>query len=133
MFVTVALALRASAFGLGSVALATSCGAAVNCLMLVTFLRRQEGLLGGREILRSILRIFAAAAVMGAAVWWVSFRALPEGPGAGVGAQILRVSLLALAGAAAYLGIALLVRSSEPAEFIRLLRRRVPVAPPPSP
>ena len=105
----------------------------MNCLMLVTFLRRQEGLLGGREILRSILRIFAAAAAMGAAVWWVGFRALPEAPGAGIGAQILRVTLLALAGSAVYLGIALLARSSEPVEFIRLLRRRVPVAPPPSP
>ena len=133
VFVTVALALRSSGFGLGSVALATSCGAAVNCLLLATFLRRQEGLLGGREIAGSILRILTAAAAMGAAVWWVAFRVLLEPPGAGVGAEILRVALLALAGAAVYLGTALLVRSSEPAEFIRLLRRRVPVAPPPSP
>ncbi|MFN2385816.1 MAG: murein biosynthesis integral membrane protein MurJ [Thermoanaerobaculia bacterium] len=129
VFVTAALLLRASGFGVGSVALATSCGAAVNCLMLVTFLRRQEGLLGGREIARSALRILVAAAAMGAIVWWLGFRAFPEDPGAGLAAGLLRVGLITLAGAAVYLGTAFLVRSSEPSEFVRLLRRRVPATP----
>jgi putative peptidoglycan lipid II flippase len=133
VFVTAALLLRRSGFGVGSVALATSCGAAVNCLLLVTMLRRQEGLLGGREIARSVLRILASAAAMGAAVWWLAFRAFPESPGAGFAAGLFRVGLIALAGAAVYLGSAFLVRSSEPGEFVRLLRHRVPVTPPPPP
>jgi peptidoglycan biosynthesis protein MviN/MurJ (putative lipid II flippase) len=104
----------------------------VNCLLLVTFLRRQEGLLGGREIARSALRILVSAAAMGGVVWWLAFRAFPDAPDAGLVPGLLRVALISLAGAAVYLGAAFLVRSSEPGEFVRLLRRRVPVAAPPA-
>lgn len=132
VFIAAALALRSSDFGLGSVALATSCGAAVNCLLLVSLLRKQEGLLGGREILASVLRVAAGAAAMGGTVWWLSTRVLPDAPSASLGAQVARVALLVVSGAIVYLTATLLARSPEPGEFVRLLRRRSPAPPPPA-
>jgi putative peptidoglycan lipid II flippase len=124
VFVAVALSLRASSFGVGSVALATSCGAAVNSILLVSFLRKQEGLLGGRELARTAARIVLAAAAMVLAVWWLASRVLRLDPALGLGTQLVRLAVLVLVGAVVYLGTALLARSSEPAEFLRLLRRR---------
>jgi len=129
VFVAVALSLRSSGFGVGSVALATSCGAAVNCLLLFFFLRRQEGLLGGREILASLLRVATSAGAMAAAVWWLHARAWPEDPAASLPHRLVRIALLVLVGAVVYLVATALARSPEPREFVRLLKRKSAVTP----
>jgi len=124
VFVSAALLLRASGFGVGSVALATSCGAAVNSILLFSMLRRKEGPLGGGRLAASLLRIAAAAAVMAAAVWWFSFSVLAVEEPAGLGRRVGLLFLAVLFGAAVYLGMTFLMRAPEPKEFIALLRRR---------
>lgn len=124
VFVSAALLLRASGLGVGSVALATSCGAAVNSILLFSMLRRKEGPLGAGRLAASLLRIAAAAAVMAAAVWWFSFSVLAIEEPAGLGRRVGLLFLAVLFGAAVYLGMTFLMRSPEPKEFIALLRRR---------
>jgi putative peptidoglycan lipid II flippase len=108
--------------GLPGIGLAASASACVNVLILVVTLRRREGRLRGRQILASIARISAAAAVMGGFLWGV-LRVVPgdrlEGwGGAGV--------LAALIGSAAlvYWLAAHLIGAPEPGELARVARRR---------
>jgi len=122
VFVAVSLALRSS--GVGSVAFATSCGAAVNFVLLLAMLRRREGPLGGREIAASLLRVAAAAAAMAAAAGGAASWALGAHPPQGAAARLLFLAAATLFGAVVYLVVALLLRSSEPREFVRLLRAK---------
>lgn len=124
VFVAVTLSLKAAGFGVGSIALASSCGAAVNTLLLVTTLRRKEGLLGGRELLAGVLRAGLSAAAMAAAVWWLTAFLLPLDGGGGLAKRVALLAAVMLLGALVYLAAALLVRSPEPKEFWSLLTHR---------
>ncbi|HEV8609097.1 MAG TPA: murein biosynthesis integral membrane protein MurJ [Thermoanaerobaculia bacterium] len=129
VFVLVSLALRP--WGVASVAFATSCGAAANFVLLLSLLRRREGRLGGRELLASLGRVIVAAGVMalvvGSAAGWALGALAPRT----AGTRFLFLVVATFAGMAVYLGVAILLRSREPAEFVRLLtqrRRRTPTA-----
>ena len=124
VFIAVSLALRP--WGVASVALATSCGATVNFLLLLTFLRRREGPLGLREIALSLARVVLAAGVMALLVGYLAGRLLAAYPPAGTAERFLFLIVATLAGAVVYLGVALLARSTEPREFVRLLVARRP-------
>ena len=54
----------------GGLALATSLAAIFNCLLLIHFLRKRLGLLGGRKILASVVRLIIASCVMGIIVYY---------------------------------------------------------------
>lgn len=129
VFVTVSLALRP--WGVASVAFATSCGAAANFVLLLSMLRRREGGLGGRELFASLARVIVSAAVMALVVGSAASWALVAHPPRTVGARFLFLIVATLAGMVVYLGTALILRSREPGEFVRLLtqrRRRTPSA-----
>jgi putative peptidoglycan lipid II flippase len=122
VFIATARLLRP--WGVGSVALATSFGAVANFILLLAFLRRREGRLGGKELFASIARVLVSAAVMaliagGAAAW-----ALAAHPPRTAGTRLLFLAGATLVGMIVYLSVALALRSAEPHEFVRLLARR---------
>ena len=122
VFIAVSLALKP--WGVASVAFATSCGATANFLLLLTFLRRREGRLGLKEIAVSLARVIAAAAVMAATVGYLAGRMLSAYPPRATGERFLFLIVATAAGAVVYLAVSLLFRSTEPGEFVRLLRSR---------
>jgi putative peptidoglycan lipid II flippase len=108
--------------GLPGIGLAASCAAAVNVAILVISLRRREGPLGGRRIARSLVRIGAASAAMGAMLWAVSRAFSPEAFRGWGGAGLL--GGLVVGGTVAYWLAAHLLGAPEPEELRRLARGR---------
>jgi putative peptidoglycan lipid II flippase len=110
--------------GLPGIGLASSAAAAVNVGILLATLRRREGRMHGRAIASSVLRMLAASAVMGGAVWsadrWLGLARMTLVP-----AAFALVGTIAGA-AAIYWLAAHLLGSPEPAELSGLLRRRRP-------
>lgn len=126
VFVAMTVAFRFAGFGVASIALASSCGAAVNTLLLFAALRAKEGLLGGRVLLAGVFRAGLSAAVMAGALAWLTSSLLPlEGDG-GLASRLLLLTAVILLAALFYLGTALLLRAPEPREFLSLLTRRPP-------
>jgi putative peptidoglycan lipid II flippase len=114
--------LLVTRMGLPGIGLSASIAAAVNVLILLGTLRRREGRLRGREILRSLFRIALASLVMGAALVLserfldpASMRILPA-------ASTLAVLILGATGV--YWGCAHLLGAPEPAELKRIAWRR---------
>lgn len=107
--------------GVGGLALGTTIAMTVNMIVLMELLRRRLGPMGFGRLLRSFLRILAAAGVMGLAVWgmdglladWVAVGNL--GLGVRVGAGIA-------AGVVVYVGGAVLARIPELAEARDMMR-----------
>lgn len=129
IFVVVSLALRP--WGVASVAFATSCGAAANFVLLLSMLRRREGPLGGRELFASLGRVIVSAGVMALAVGSAVAWALAAHPPQTTGTRFLFLAVATLTGMVVYLAVALLLRSREPGEFVRLLtqrKKRIPAA-----
>lgn len=122
VFVSVSLALRP--WGVASVAFATSCGAAANFVLLLSMLRRREGRLGGRELFASLGRVIVSAGVMALLVGRAAAWTLATHPPRTAGTRLLFLVAATLAGMIVYLSVALLLRSSEPREFVRLLTQR---------
>lgn len=115
-------AFLAPAMGLPGIGLSSSAAAAVNVAVLLAVLRRREGRLRGRALAASLLRIAAASAGMGLALW-AAGRVLPEASFRGwTGAGLL--ALLIAAAALVYWVAALLVGAPEPRELRRLASRR---------
>jgi putative peptidoglycan lipid II flippase len=122
VFVSVSLLLRP--MGVASVALATSCGAMANFVLLLSLLRRREGRLGGREILSSLARVVGAAAAMALVVSRGAAWALAAHPPSSTGERLLFLIVATSVGMVVYLSVAIALRSREPREFVRLLARR---------
>ena len=122
VFVSVSIALRP--WGVASVAFATSCGAIANFVLLLGFLRRREGRLGGKELAATLARVLAASAVMAAiagrgAAWLLATHPLHT-----TGQRLLFLAAATLVGMFVYLGVTILLRATEPSEFVRLLVAR---------
>jgi putative peptidoglycan lipid II flippase len=107
---------------LPGIGLAASIGAGVNVTILLAALRRREGRLRGREILRSLVRIVVAAAVMGA-VLALALRFLDPMQMRGLPAAGALAALI-LAGAAIYWMSAHLLGAPEPGELRRVAWRK---------
>jgi putative peptidoglycan lipid II flippase len=122
VFVLVSQFLRH--WGVASVAFATSCGAAANFVLLLGFLRRREGRLGGRELAASLARVVAAAAAMGLVVSRGTAWALAAHPPGTTGERLLFLVVATSIGMVVYLSVAIALSSPEPREFVRLLTRR---------
>jgi putative peptidoglycan lipid II flippase len=102
--------------GHGGLALATSLSSVFNVFMLIHLLRKRLGLMGGRRILASGLRIAVNAALMGGliylmdAAWFDAASPLLE--------KLLVLSVCVVAGVAAFAGLA---RFTQPEELRFLL------------
>ena len=108
--------------GLPGIGLAASAGAAVNLVVLLLVLRWREGRLHGREILVSLARVAAAAAVMGIALEGAR-RSLDLEDARGFPGALLVVAVI-LGGAVLYWAVARVVGAPEPAELAAVVRRR---------
>src|SRR5262249_41585364 len=108
--------------GLPGIGLSASLAARVNVTILLATLRRREGRLHGREVVRSLLRAAAASLVMGAALAAFTARvdlaAMPILPAA------LLLFAVILSGTLVYWACAHLLGAPEPAELLRIARRR---------
>ncbi|GEA17226.1 murein biosynthesis integral membrane protein MurJ [Moorella sp. E306M] len=122
----------------GGLALATSIAALVGCALLLVFLRRRLGRLGGRYFLLETARVNVAALVMGAVAWWLNVAAeLPfnrlaqyaagflGGGLAAFGTLGLRISVLGCAGALVYAGACRLLGVREIFYVLGLVRERM--------
>ena len=120
-------ALWTRRYGRAGIGFAASAAAAVNVAVLLGVLRRREGRLRGREMLSSLARIAAAAAVMGAALVaagrWVEFGSWRGGSGA------LALSGTIVAASVVYWTAARLLGAPEAHELRSVARRRPRPAP----
>jgi putative peptidoglycan lipid II flippase len=123
-------------FGYRALALSTSVGAAVNFFVLfAVFLRRYGGLLQLQAVL-AVLRMAAAAAVMGLVLHSLAPLCLgaavsPEGFAAGplhvpLWRSVAGLGVLTLAGGTSYALMCALMQVEEVHEVLAALRRRVP-------
>lgn len=108
--------------GLPAIGLSASVAAGANVAILLAALRRREGRLRGRQIVRSLSRIGLASVVMGAALA-VANRALDPAAMSGLPAALV-LSALILGAAAVYWACAILLGAPEPAELRRVAWRR---------
>jgi putative peptidoglycan lipid II flippase len=128
IFVLVSIALRP--WGVASVAFATSCGAIANFVLLLLFLRRREGRLGLKELTTTLWKVLAASAVMAVIAGRGAAWLLAAHPPHTAGERLLFLAVATFVGMVVYLGTAVLLRATEPREFVRLLTmRRVPRIP----
>ena len=109
------------------VALATSAGFWVNFLLLVVFLRRKLGPLGGRAMARSLARTSVASFAMGVAVLWLAQRLLPYDAAWRFPARAGWVVAVAASGGLLFVAAAAALKSPEVGEvFGALGKRRAP-------
>lgn len=118
----VACLLLIPVFDNAGVALASSIAAYVNAGLLLILLRRRVGLLGGRRLLASALRLTAATAIMGWVVWGLRARWFPP-LGAGFAVRAAALGAIIAVGALTYVAAVALVRAPELNE-LRQLRRQ---------
>ena len=74
----------------GGLALATSIAALFNVVLLIHFLRKRLGLMGGRKILSSMIKLFIASAIMGIVVYF--FNVTLFDPTASLGIKLMVLS-----------------------------------------
>lgn len=113
--------LLMQSMGVGGLALGTTLALGLNLLVLAWLLRRKIGAIGFRSIGRSMLRILAVSAVMGAAIWAVDF-ALASRVSQNTAGYALRVVAGVVVGPAVFYGISRLVKMSELTETKDMLR-----------
>jgi len=105
-------------------ALSTSIASLAHFSLLLAILRRKIGPLGGRELLRSLLRIGLSTAPLGLLGYYLVQRHSPLQQ-VGIAARSGLLALEIIIGLAAYLGSALALRSDEAIFLWDFLRRRL--------
>lgn len=109
----------------GGLALATSLAAMLNIGLLTKKLRKKIGRLDGKRILRSLLKIVPASAVMGMIGWWVSRDPAWRSPGNEDMLYKIELLLGSIAGSALFYFIVMwLLRSEELSFLIDLFRKK---------
>lgn len=103
-------------WGVGGLAFATTLASFVNVGVLVHFLRKKIGLMGGRRIGASVLQMTGASLAMAG----VSLALLRWAPGA----LALRTLAAVGGGAVVYIGLTRLLKMDEYTQMMSLLRRR---------
>ncbi len=123
----------------GGLALSTTIAATVQCVVLLTILRRRFGRLGMSEVRRSVTKGLAATLVMGLAVYGVlcALRYVPIAPGETKMAKLLtalvHLPIIVVVGAAVYAAMAWILRMPEIEEMPvigRIFRSHGPPPPP---
>lgn len=107
----------------GGLALATSVGAAVNCLGLMIILKRRIGRFGGRAIAIGFFKSAVASIIMGIAVGYLASRFDFSTDGFSFG-KAGALGLCVAAGLAVYVLIATLLRNAELRAAFELIRKR---------
>jgi putative peptidoglycan lipid II flippase len=113
--------LLMQSMGVGGLALGTTLALGLNLLVLALLLRRKIGAIGFRRIGRSMLRILAVSAAMGAAIWAIDF-ALASRLNQNTAGYALRLAAGVVVGPAVFYGLSRLVKMSELAETKDMLR-----------
>jgi putative peptidoglycan lipid II flippase len=110
-------------FGVGGIVAGTGIGTSAAVFAQTYILRRKfHGLELGR-LLSTVIRISLASAAL-AAVGWLVWDVLDSALGRSTAAQIISLGTGMVLGAAAYLGVAWMLRIAELEQILRLLRRR---------
>ena len=122
-FIALSLALMGPMQHAG-LAAATTAAAVSQLAALLWLLRRRTGNLGLREIGGSLMRIVAAATVMGAVVWGMAGLGQWE-LGGNDPRNLTLFAATAVVGLLVYLGMAVLLRSPELSDLAAAVRRRV--------
>jgi putative peptidoglycan lipid II flippase len=110
-------------FTLTDLILANSFKTGLDAVLMATFLWRKIGGLAGHDILALTLKVCAASACMGAAVWWIMTLIQNRMGTVQFAANALTAIAAAVIGAGVYLACAMLLRVREVA-FLRTLLRR---------
>lgn len=108
----------------GGLALASSLSAFANMALLIWFLRRKVGLLGGRRMLRTVITSLLASLPMGVLSWWL----LGFIDWSQAGNKLLKSGMLGLTVVVALSTYALItrqIRSEEALEFWGLILKKV--------
>ncbi len=103
-------------------ALATSLASVLNVALLLVFVRRKIGRVGGRELARSVGRTVAASAIMGLGVWLAVRVLFPGGPTT-LG-RLWTCGLGVVLGAGLYVVATIVLRCPEVGELRAMLGRR---------
>ena len=106
----------------GGLALATSLAAAVNLTLLLRALKKRLGWIGAHEILASVFRSTASAAVMGGVIGAVAWWGMPKCAGSTWHLVVWILGSVVL-GLLLYGGCAFLFRSRELAAVVDIVRR----------
>jgi putative peptidoglycan lipid II flippase len=109
-------------FGVVGLALALSAVNAIFAALALAAMRKEIGAVGGRRLLRSLVRISIAGAVM-YAVAWTGMAFL--GTGSGFLEQTAILAIVGSASLTAYLGAAYALGAEEMKSVVALLRRRL--------
>ncbi len=106
----------------GGLALATSIAALFNVVLLIHFLRKRLGLMGGRKILSSMIKLFVASAIMGAVVYF--FNDAFFDPSASLGLKIMILSADIGIGISLYALLSRFIQNEELVFLVELARKR---------
>ncbi len=95
----------------GGLALATSIAALFNVVLLIYLLRKRIGLMGGRKILSSVIKLFFVSGIMGIAVYY--FNIVFFNPNAQLIIKLLILSANISIGVLVYLALSRLIQNQE--------------------
>ncbi len=105
--------------------IAYACSYAVGALTSYLLLSREVGGLGGRRLVRFLVRLAVVVAVSGAAAWGLREAMASLLPGSGKGLAVLDLAVVGLGFLAVYLGLARMLRITEVTEVLALVTRRL--------
>jgi putative peptidoglycan lipid II flippase len=106
----------------GGLALATSIAALFNVVLLIHFLRKRLGLMGGRKILSSMIKLFIASAIMGIVVYF--FNVTLFDPTASLGIKLMVLSAEIGIGVILYALLSRLFKNEELTFLVELASKR---------
>ena len=106
----------------GGLALATSIAALFNVVLLIHFLRKRLGLMGGRKILSSMIKLFIASAIMGIVVYFFNVKLFD--PTASLGIKLMVLSAEIGIGVILYSLLSRLFKNEELTFLVELASKR---------
>lgn len=107
----------------GGLALATSLSAFFNILLLVYFLRKRLGLMGGRKILTSTLKLILSSTIMGVIIYFCNLTWFD--PLAPLGIKVLVLTACIFAGIFSFGMISYLMKNEELIFFLDFVKKRL--------
>ena len=106
----------------GGLALATSIAALFNVLILIYLLRKRMGLIGGKKILSSVIKLFFVSGIMGITVYYFNINFF--NPNAQLTTKLITLFANISIGVLVYIAISRIIQNQELAFLIDLIRNR---------
>jgi len=106
----------------GGLALATSIAALFNVVLLIYLLRKRMGLIGGRKILSSVIKLFFVSGIMGIAIYY--FNIIFFNPSAQLIIKLLILFANISIGVLVYIALSRIIQNQELSFLINLIRNR---------